>query len=395
MGEKGSETVLSSCGVSEKTINSFKERGFIVPEKIEPVEEPLRSPSEEWFYLIADRFTPPLSKTEREVYKDFPHAFCRKIVEAIDFLSEIGNTLINTLEEAKKERGRGQFGDKEAVAAVFSILKIFHGSLDNNYLKYDRHLEYHEHERSPVGYHWQRFKNLCREAAENTGAENIDRWVTEKVQSLMSGPRRNIITSEYAVCCNNLFKKLKPEYDDLEDLPPEDLIDNLRNNRPDLLKAVNLYSDIFYREPVDILWDSITSGGTNPQADIEKSKKKTLKTIDEIKSNLPEEKKSEFEIELEVIEDFLATQEIEGFKAHGNNVLMILSEAFDFLQEIILHNLDLVKPEARETVKSLFGEEKTNPPEKWIALRELMTKEGEVFNERVKELYSRELKRWK
>lgn len=40
------------------------------------------------------------------------------------------------------------------------IQRLLHAALDYNYLKYDRHFEYHEYKQSPVGFHWQRLKRL-------------------------------------------------------------------------------------------------------------------------------------------------------------------------------------------------------------------------------------------
>jgi hypothetical protein len=174
-------TVLEKCDISDKVIGRLIKKGLFVPKKVKPFKNPIKSPSEEWFYQVADRFTPPLTKGERNFYIKNPRAFCEQIVNGARFLTKTCELLYDTSEKAKK------LPPKEAIAALLVIQRIFHAVLDHSHLKYDRHLEYHDYESSPVGYHWQRLKKLCLHAAENAKVANPKEFADEKILELISG----------------------------------------------------------------------------------------------------------------------------------------------------------------------------------------------------------------
>ena len=175
-------TVLEKCGITKRIINGLIKKGLFVPQKVRPVKKPMRSPSEEQFYRVADRFTPPLTKKEKEFYIKNPNIFCEHLIKNAKFFVKTGELLHDTSEKAQKS-----LPAKEAISALLVIQRIYHAALDYNYLKYDRHLEYHDYKESPVGYYWQKLKKSCLLAALKTKKPNPKELATQKMLELISG----------------------------------------------------------------------------------------------------------------------------------------------------------------------------------------------------------------
>ncbi len=140
-------TVLEKLGVSNDIVGFFKLRGLVVPERFRRRSDYLRSPSSEWFVGIADAYAPPLSSEEDELFRRSVRALSWKIVSGAVSLVEFSFFMkrafdrVDSLEDSP-----------ERVAALYAILHLLHACLDYCYLKYDRHLEYHDYLESPVGY---------------------------------------------------------------------------------------------------------------------------------------------------------------------------------------------------------------------------------------------------
>ena len=175
-------TILEKCGITKRIINGLIKKGLFVPKKVRPVKKPIRSPSEEQFYRVADRFTPPFTKKEKEFYIKNPNIFCEHLIKNAKFFVKTGELLYDTSEKAQKS-----LPVKKAIAALLVIQRISHALLDYNYLKYDRHLEYHDYKESPVGYYWQKLKKLCLLAALKTKKPNPKELATQKMLELISG----------------------------------------------------------------------------------------------------------------------------------------------------------------------------------------------------------------
>jgi len=174
-------TVLEKCGITKRIINGLVKKGLFVPKKVRPVKKPIRSPGEKWVYEIADKFTPPLTKQEREFYIRNPRIFCEHLIRGTKFLIKTCELLYDVSNIAK------ELPPKEAIAALLVVQRIFHAAYDYNYQKYDRHLEYHDYKESPVGYYWQKLKRLCLLAALKAKVSNPKELATQKMLELISG----------------------------------------------------------------------------------------------------------------------------------------------------------------------------------------------------------------
>jgi hypothetical protein len=301
--------------MSDEVITFLKIKGLIVPHEIVPAKNPLKSPSEEWFYSIADCYTPALEDAERNIFYENPHLLVLKIYDSVNIIYDISIIVnkafdkINLIDD-----------DEEKLVAILTILWIFHGCLDNNYLKYDRHLEYLNYGISPVGYWWERFRKLVRKALATKYPSNEIDNVVKLYVSKMTGSsiRRPMITTERYYIWDKLYKEFKKL--GIIDLPPNEIIERIKEDNPNLYNMILEYSYFLYTDPDNIVRDSLIAGSC-PRQIIPvsmSSKEKTIDSIKEIKELLDKEKdKYDFERTIEVIEDFIFIQELEGLIASG------------------------------------------------------------------------------
>lgn len=176
-----SRTVLEKCGIPNGIIKKLRREGLFVSRRVRPVKNPIKSPSEEWFYQVADRFTPQFTKQEREYYIKNPDLFCRDLLRGAALLAKTCDLLQNAAASANK------MPPEHAIAALLAIQRVFHAALDYSYLKYDRHLEYHDYEESPVGHHWKRFRALSVLASKNARVSNPEEFGYKKILEVLSG----------------------------------------------------------------------------------------------------------------------------------------------------------------------------------------------------------------
>lgn len=174
-------TLLSRLGFTGDLVRLFKYLGIVVEERITPRNEKFTSPSSQWFVDIADRYTPPLSPDEAEEFRSNPRKLSARIVRgamSVVFLSYLLNNILDRSEDLEP---------CERAAASYLSLVLFHGCFDYCYLKYDRHLEYHDYPESPVGYYWRRFMDGIDRVAALLAVERSD-----VLNTLLSSPLRLI-----------------------------------------------------------------------------------------------------------------------------------------------------------------------------------------------------------
>lgn len=211
------QTVLEKCGITNGMIRKLKHEGLSVSKQVRPYKNAMKSPSEGWFYYVADRFTPPFTKKERNYYIKNPEKFCKDLLKNTEFFRNTAGILYNAFRNLKK------LNNEEALAANIALIRLFHASIETLYLKYDRHFEYHDYKQSPVGFHWFRLKELCLSAAKNATIPNPKTWAEEKILQLFSGygivkksqKTKRIAQQAYAEIKKNLKGKQTDELDKL------------------------------------------------------------------------------------------------------------------------------------------------------------------------------------
>lgn len=364
----------------------FKKKGLVIPAEIKPFEEHFRSPSEEWFYSIADRFTPPLSKAEAEVFKMAPHLLSLEIQRSVELLMDVAIILhdaLNKVDQLDK--------NEEKLAAILSILRIFHSCLDYNHLKHDRHLEYHEYKDSPVGYYWWKFRELVEKAAKKSGVSHPERWANQKLLEIISVPRRLRITSEYLIVTSEMYKKLKEKIEEVDFLPVEEIVKRIKSECPDLFEIIQKLAEEFFR-PIDaFIMDCVTSKGADHLEKLVESRNKSQAALNEVCSRLSKTDAQELVRIVDILDDFAGAQDIEGTIKCRLNIFWHVDEArkiikgYDKLRDFLLSHQEMINPEHKSEVLSLLKAE--DVPSKFIADREFMVKVKKFFRKDIAKLY--------
>lgn len=386
---------LEKLGISDEVITFLKIKGLTVPHEIVPVKNPLKSRSEEWFFSIADCYTPPLEDVERNIFYENPHLLVLKIYDVVNLLYDVSIILNKALDIINITDN-----DEEKLVATLTILWIFHGCLDNNYLKYDRHLEYLDYEISPVGYWWKKLRKLVRKALATKYPNNkADSMLELYVIKVIKSSRRSIITTESYYIWEKLFKEFKNL--GIIDLRPDEIIKRLKKDNPNLYNMILEYSYFFYTEPNKIIKDSLMVGRRPLIPKSMSSKEETITAINEIKELLDKKKdRYDFERTIEVIEDFIFIQELEGLIAYGKKhhceygIFDILVRGFELLKDVIITNSKFLKTQYRDEVLSMLKESK-EVPEKFVADRKIIVGFKKYFDNRIVKKCEREIRRCK
>lgn len=390
--------MLEKLGISDEIIAFLKVKGLTVSNEIAPVKNPLKSLSEEWFYSIADCYTSPLEDIERNIFYETPHLLVLKIYDAVNILYDVSIVLNRAIDNISLIDN-----DEEKLVSILTILWVFHGCLDNNYLKYDRHLEYLNYEISPVGYWWKRFRKLVRKAlATRYSNDELDSMVDLYVSKMTgSSIRRPIITTESYYIWEKLYKEFKKL--GIIDLPPNEIIKRVKENSPSLYDTILEYSYFLYTDPVKIAKDSLIAGSRSRQLIpvSMSSKEKTIASIKEIKDLLDDEKdKYDFERCVEIIEDFIFIQELEGLIAYGKKrnceygIFDTLIRGFELLKNIVINNDRSLKIQYKDEVLSILKEAK-KVSEMFVADRKMIVGFKKYFGDRIIKRCEEEIRRWK
>ena len=386
-------SILEELGVSDDIIYFFIKKGLIVPEKIASVPNPLRSPSEEWFYSIADCYTPPLDNIEREIFNENPHLLVLKIYDAVNLLYDLSIILHKAIDNIEKISE-----DNDKVVALLSIMWIFHGCLDNNYLKYDRHLEYLNYDVSPVGHWWKKLRAILTEVVKRD-SDYSNTHVDSYILKLLKAPRRPVITNEYQIVCAKLYNEVKKYYK--ENSSSEKILRLIKETNYQLYAKIKEYATLFYTEPKKFMNDILlTRGKISRTKVLYKSKEDTINFIREIKELLPEEKVYEFERTIETIEDFVFIQELEGLIAYGKRkncdygIFEVLLRCFDILKQYLSNYPNLINEEYRKHVIHMLNNARTIP-DKFVVDRDIVVNLNKYFINGVVNKVRDEIGRWK
>lgn len=391
---KTSLTVLEKCGISKEMMIFLKKKGLVIPIEIKPFEKHFRSPSEEWFYSIADRYTPPLSEAEIEVYKIAPHLLSLKIQRSVELLMDTSIVLQEALDKVEQIDK-----DEEKLAAVLSILRIFHGCLDYNHLKHDRHLEYHEYKESPVGYYWWKFRKLIEKAAKKSQISKPEEWINQKSLEIISAPKRPRIVSEYHIAISEVYKKLADNIENIDSLSVQQIIERVEKDFPNLFETIQKFAEEFFR-PIDgFIKDCIISKGSNYLEKLIKNKLKSEMALKEVCSKLSEMDAQELMRIVDILDDFANAQDIEGTIFYGlhpyakNYLTDILIKGYDKLRDLLLLHPQMINPKYKHEVLGLLKAE--DVPSKFVANREFMVKLEKFFNEDVVKLCRAAVETWR
>ncbi len=385
--------ILEKLGIFDDIIYLFNKRGLVVPESISPVSNPLRSPSEEWFYSIADRYTPPLDEIEREVFNECPHLLVIKIYDSVNLLYDLSIILHKALDDIEK------LNTEEKIVALLSLMYIFHGCLDNNYLKYDRHLEYLNYDISPVGYWWKKLKNILSNALKDKTIANFNEHLNNLMFKIIKAPRRLIITNEYHIICAKLYEEVR-KYQN-QDFNSDNVLQNIKEKNNKLYRKILEYSALFYTEPEKFVRDTLLIKGNRSKVDtLYRSKEDTIKAIQELKKLLPTEMKYELERAIEVIEDFIFIQELEGLMAYGKKknceygIFDVLLRCFNMLKTLLNSHPEFINVQYRVHVINMLNNAQT-VPEQFVADREIVVNLNKYFVNSITDAVMKEIRRWK
>jgi hypothetical protein len=388
-------SVLEKIGVTRETIEQLKKEGLVVPRKIKAFKKAYRTPGEDWVYYAADKFTPSLSREEKEYYLKNPIEFCKTLLERLLFFSRVSGLLFEYLEKIDHK-----LTNEEAAVAYFSILYFFHACGDYNYYKYDRQFEYEQYEESIVGYFYHKLKELCIRSAKNRGFLDSERKGYEEMLELISIPldERVGMNTEYLIACSRFFRTVYEKFPSFKEARVEDLLEKIKKEDEPLFQQVILTSKYFFKLPAEFLKDCIEKGNIETDRiikEIENKKTKVRNIYEAVSSGLNEKQRNELDWVLRAIEELILTHHKEVFISSGitpNNKSHLLDTffaAYAKFKECVERHPEFIDKKYLNEIREILRKE--NPI---VAARKLVEKGEKIFSKRLRDLYIEELERW-
>lgn len=152
---KQTKTILEKIGISDSKVKKWKEKGLKISYPMKKRKVFFRSDDGEVFVESADKFTPPLTKSEIILYTKHPENFKKDFLKNVRFYFTFHTFLWKKSKEAKRLE---KFEEK--VIAILSLLYLFLSAMDHHYYHFDRYLAYQEYPKTPLGYWWTKLKKF-------------------------------------------------------------------------------------------------------------------------------------------------------------------------------------------------------------------------------------------
>ena len=154
-----SNTILQKIGVSNKVVESWIKKGLIITYPMIKNKKYYRSEDGEVFIENGDKYVPHLSKKETRLYIESPGQFKTNFLKNV----RLYVTFINWLHRLQKKMN--VLNPREYFSALLSILYLFQRGMDYHYYHFDRYLAYQNYPDTPVGFWWNKLKNLSGKIA--------------------------------------------------------------------------------------------------------------------------------------------------------------------------------------------------------------------------------------
>lgn len=382
-------TVLQECGLSDDIVQALKRRGLRIPVKQEPFAEAMKSPSEDWVVYSFDEFAPPLTDEETLHYVQYPEDFCRDLLSNLALFSDVCKALYNVSPSI------GGLADVDAVAGCLAILRVFQGAMDYHYYKYDRHIEFYEHEGSPVGFHWQRLLRLCSEASQRAGIKD-ELWCQKRLLRILSEIGRGNMAMQFLLSCQSLLTELEKVVGGLSGDDPNTILEVVKQKDKSLFDRLISESEI-QKAAVDLVSDCL---------ELSESAKtlKRLAAIDrrlvepdvrDVTDHLRPDEARDFTKSVRAMELFQSVQEEETYRFYGvmpgsrAGNLEVGFTTWAHIAGILDEHPELIIAEHRESLMSIMHG--SNPV---LETRHLLYKGEHYLKEVVQKRYFEEINRW-
>jgi len=148
------KTILEKIGISDEVVKKWKKEGLKITYPIKQNLNWFKSADGEVFWENADKFVPLLTKKETKLYIKSPKRFREDFLKNLRFYRKFCNFVDKTQKRTEKLKA------EEKVTALLSLIYLFQRAMDYHYYHWDRYIVYEEYPQTPVGYWWQKIKDL-------------------------------------------------------------------------------------------------------------------------------------------------------------------------------------------------------------------------------------------
>lgn len=149
-------TILERIGVSQKVVNSWHRAGLKISYPMRKLQHFYLSEDGEAFVENGDKYLIPFSKRETSLYTNHPEVFIKDFLKNVRLYVRFMNWIHGLQPKAVL------LETKEKFTSLLVLLYLFQRAMDYHYYHFDRYLAYQNYPDTPVGFWWDRLKNLSQ-----------------------------------------------------------------------------------------------------------------------------------------------------------------------------------------------------------------------------------------
>lgn len=155
-----SNTILQKIGITDKDVQSWLKKGIKISYPMLQNKKYYKSEDGLAFVENGDKFVVLLSKKENDLYTKHPEIFKRDFLRNEKFYIKFINWLHNLQHKTNSLEPEDKF------ISLLLILYLFQRAMDYHYYHFDRYLAYQNYPDTPVGYWWNKLKDICKEISK-------------------------------------------------------------------------------------------------------------------------------------------------------------------------------------------------------------------------------------
>lgn len=152
---KQHNTILEKIGISDVILEKWKKKGLHITYPMKARRSYFKSQDGEVFIESADKYVPPLTKEETKLYTKHPEIFREDFLKNAVLYYQFHRFLFEKSQAINK-----LVSPREKISAALALTYLFLSAMDHHYYHFDRYLVYEEYPSTPVGYWWNKLKNL-------------------------------------------------------------------------------------------------------------------------------------------------------------------------------------------------------------------------------------------
>ena len=161
------KTILQQIGVTDNEVQTWLKKGLKITYPMLKNKKYYKSEDGVVFVENGDKYVPHFSKRETRLYTRDPKQFRKDFLKNVRFYVNFINWL------HKLQPKTVHLEPKKRFTSLLLLLYLFQRGMDYHYYHFDRYLVYQNYPDTPVGFWWNKLKQICKPIAKKFNIDEI------------------------------------------------------------------------------------------------------------------------------------------------------------------------------------------------------------------------------